>query len=234
MKLKGQVFVITGGFGTLGRAVGIAAARQGASIALIDNAPSPDPAVLPEALRDALLVGNADLSSFEVASRALDSVIFRYKAIDVLANIAGAFRWQTLEEGGVDVWDLLYSINLKTAVATSKAVLPHLKTRGGGRIINIGASAAAKAGAGMGAYAAAKAGVVKLTESLAQEVKDLGITVNAVLPTVIDTPANRADMPNDDFSRWVSPNALADVIIFLASTEARAVSGASISVPGRV
>ena len=120
-------------------------------------------------------------------------------------------------------------------MSTSRAALPHLIKRGGGRIVNIGAGAAAtKAGAGMGAYTASKAGVAKLTESLAEEVKDRGVTVNALLPSIIDTPANRADMPNADFSRWVAPRAIADVILFLLSDQASAVTGALIPVSGRV
>jgi len=148
--------------------------------------------------------------------------------------VAGAFRWQTVADGDLGNWDLLYTVNLRTAVVASKAALPYLRARGGGRIINVGAAAAAKAGKGMGAYAAAKAGVAKLTESLAEEVKDQGINVNAVLPSIIDTPANRADMATADFSRWVTPKALADVILFLASDAARAVTGALLPVAGRV
>ena len=110
----------------------------------------------------------------------------------------------------------LYSINLKTALCACKAALSHLPPDHG-RIINVGAAATAKAGTGMGAYTASKAGVAKLTEALAEELKDKGINVNAVLPTIIDTPANRADMPKADFTRWVDPQALADVIVFLSS-----------------
>jgi NAD(P)-dependent dehydrogenase (short-subunit alcohol dehydrogenase family) len=139
-----------------------------------------------------------------------------------------------LEQGDLGTWDLLYRVNLRSAVSASRAALPHLLKRGGGRIVNIGAGAATKAGAGMGAYAASKAGVAKLTEALAEELKDRAITVNAVLPSIIDTPANRADMPTADFSRWVTPQAIANVIVFLLSDQASAVTGASISVPGRV
>jgi NAD(P)-dependent dehydrogenase (short-subunit alcohol dehydrogenase family) len=127
----------------------------------------------------------------------------------------------------------MYAINLKTAVCACKAALAHLPADGG-RIVNVGAAATAKAGTGMGAYAASKAGVAKLTEALAEELKDKGINVNAVLPTVIDTPANRADMPKADFTRWVDPRALADVIVFLSSHAARAITGASILVAGKV
>jgi NAD(P)-dependent dehydrogenase (short-subunit alcohol dehydrogenase family) len=234
MKLAGKVVVVTGGFGTLGLAVANAAANQGASVALIDRAPAPNATTLPKALSNALLLGEVDLSSLAAAETALGAAVAKFGGVDVLANIAGAFRWQTLEGGSLDTWDFLYNVNVKTAAAASKAVLPHLVKRGGGRIINVGAGAAAKAGAGMGAYTASKAGVAKLTESLAEEVKDQGITVNAVLPSIIDTAPNRADMPTADFTRWVTPDALADVIVFLASDEARAITGASIPVSGRV
>jgi NAD(P)-dependent dehydrogenase (short-subunit alcohol dehydrogenase family) len=128
----------------------------------------------------------------------------------------------------------MYAMNLRTAVASSSAALPHLLARGGGRIVNVGAQAASKAGLGMAAYAASKSGVARLTESMAEEFKDRGITVNAVLPSIIDTPTNRADMPDADFSRWVKPAQLAAVIAFLISDEATAISGACLPVSGRV
>jgi len=164
----------------------------------------------------------------------MDTVASRFGRIDVLVNVAGTFRWETLADGKIDTWDLLYNVNLRTALCASKAALPHVPS-GTGRIINIGAAAAAgKAGAGMGAYTASKAGVIKLTEALAEELKDKSINVNSVLPSIIDTAANRADMPKADYSRWVAPAALADVILFLASDAARAITGASIPVLGRV
>jgi NAD(P)-dependent dehydrogenase (short-subunit alcohol dehydrogenase family) len=232
MKLSGKVIAVTGGFGNLGIALGTAANEAGAQLALIDRADAPTASKLPAPLSSALLLGNVDLTSFAAAQQALAAVTQRFGGLDILANVAGAFRWQTLADGDLATWDLLYAVNLKTAVVTSKAALPHL--RGGGRIINVAAVAAGKAGAGMGPYTAAKAGVAKLTESLAEELKDRGINVNAVLPSIIDTPANRADMPNADFSRWVTPEALADVILFLASDAARAITGALLPVSGRV
>jgi NAD(P)-dependent dehydrogenase (short-subunit alcohol dehydrogenase family) len=234
MKLTGKVMAITGGFGNLGIAVGVAAIEANAQVALIDRAQAPTASKLPAALSSALLLGNVDLASFEAAQQALAAVTQRFGGLDILANIAGGFRWQTLADGDIANWDLLYTLNLKTAVVTSKAALPHLRARGGGRIVNVGAAAAGKAGKGMGAYTAAKAGVAKLTESLAEEMKEHGINVNAVLPTIIDTPPNRADMPTADFSRWVTPQALADVILFMASDAARAVTGALLPVSGRV
>ncbi|HWU79469.1 MAG TPA: SDR family oxidoreductase, partial [Caulobacter sp.] len=130
-------------------------------------------------------------------------------------------------------WERLHRLNLMTALNASKAALPHLVARGAGRIVNVGANGAVKAATGMGAYAASKAGVHRLTEALAEEYKGR-VTVNAVLPSIIDTPVNRADMPDADFATWVSPEELAAVILFLASSEASAVTGALLPVVGRV
>jgi NAD(P)-dependent dehydrogenase (short-subunit alcohol dehydrogenase family) len=152
--------------------------------------------------------------------------------VDVLVNIAGGFRWETLREGDIETWNLLYRMNLVTAVNMCRAVIPVL-TKGRGRIINIGAGAALKAASGMGSYAASKAGVHRLTEALAEELKGEA-TVNALLPSIIDTPQNRADMPQANFSAWVQPAELASVILFLASAEAGAITGALIPVNGRV
>ena len=128
----------------------------------------------------------------------------------------------------------MFAVNLKSALFTSRAAIPFLRQSQQGRIINIGANAALKAGAGMGAYTASKSGLHRLTESLAEELKAVGITVNAVLPSVIDTPANRADMPKADFTTWVTPRALAEVILFLASDAGAPITGALLPVTGRV
>lgn len=229
MQLDQQVIAVTGGFGNLGMAVGAALVAQGAKLALIDHAATPASA----APVDALLLGGVDLSSFDAAMAAMNTIGKKFDRLDGLVNIAGTFRWETLEQGNLDTWDALYNINLKTAAAASKAALP-LLLAGGGSIVNIGAAAAARAGAGMGAYAASKSGVARLTEALAEEVKDRGVRVNAVLPSIIDTPQNRAQMTDADFSRWVTPQAIADVIVFLLSVQARAITGALIPVTGRV
>jgi len=170
----------------------------------------------------------------EATRRVMAATAMRFGTLDVLVNIAGGFQWEKLEDGDPETWDQLYAMNLRTAVVCCKAALPAMLERGAGRIVNIGAAAAvARAGAGMGAYTASKAGVLRLTESLSEELKDRGITVNAILPGTIDTARNRADMPDADFSRWVAPEAIADVILFLASEAARAVTGAAIPVLGR-
>jgi NAD(P)-dependent dehydrogenase (short-subunit alcohol dehydrogenase family) len=141
---------------------------------------------------------------------------------------------ETIEKGSVDTWDRLYAINVRTALIASQAALPHLVARGRGSIVYVGAHAAGQAGLGMGAYAASKSGVARLTEAMAEEFKDRGITVNAVLPSILDTPANRSEMPGADPARWVSPEALAQVIAFLLSDAAAPINGALIPVKGRV
>jgi NAD(P)-dependent dehydrogenase (short-subunit alcohol dehydrogenase family) len=152
--------------------------------------------------------------------------------IDALFNIAGGFIWRKLGDGDASAWDRMYAINLKTAVNACAAALPHL-VAAQGAIVNVGAAGAVKAGAGFGAYAAAKAGVHKLTESLAEELKGK-VRVNAVLPSILDTAQNRRDMPSADRSAWVQPDDLARVMLFLASDDARAVTGALVPVTGEV
>jgi NAD(P)-dependent dehydrogenase (short-subunit alcohol dehydrogenase family) len=234
MSPESSVVVVTGAFGALGRAVASAFANRGARLALLDVAPQP-PAAVREHLGAAPLVfGGVDLTDMEATRRVMAATVTRYGGIDVLVNVAGGFRWEKLENGDPETWDQLYAMNLRTAVVCCKAALPAMLERGRGRIINIGAgAAAARAGAGMGAYTASKAGVQRLTESLSEELKDRGITVNAILPGTIDTARNRADMPDADFGRWVAPSAIAEVIVFLASEAAAVVTGASIPVFGR-
>jgi NAD(P)-dependent dehydrogenase (short-subunit alcohol dehydrogenase family) len=180
-----------------------------------------------------LVLPGVDLSKADATQAMVAQVVARCGGLDAVVNIAGGFRWETVADGDPATWDALFTMNLKTALHVCKASLPHLLGRDGARIVNVGAGAAAKATAGMGAYAASKAGVLRLTEALADETKDRGLTVNAVLPGIIDTPANRKDMPQADFSRWVAPQALADVVAFLLSDAARAITGVGIPVTGR-
>lgn len=229
--MRDRVVVITGAGGVLGSTVARIAAERGAVVAMVDAQAIPEDrgAVGGAHMR----LGGVDLTDFAAAQRAMQSVRAQLGRLDALFNIAGGFRWQTLADGDVDVWDALYRINVKTAVNASKAALPFLVEHGRGRIVNVAALGAVKAAAGMGAYAASKAGVLKLTESLAEELKGK-VTVNAVLPSIIDTPANRKDMPDADYSKWVTPEALAAVMLFLGSDEASAVTGALVPVAGEV
>jgi NAD(P)-dependent dehydrogenase (short-subunit alcohol dehydrogenase family) len=231
--MNGRVIAITGAFGALGRAVAMEAAARGWSVAALDFADAP-PAALDAALQaNGLALGHIDLTKADDARRAIEAVVERFGRLDALINVAGGFVWQTLADGDPAAWPRMFTLNVETAANASRAALPHLIRSGSGRIVNIGAAGAIQAAAGMGAYAASKAGVHKLTESLAQETKGQ-ITVNAVLPSIIDTPANRKDMPDADFSKWVAPKALAQVLLFLASEEAGAITGALIPVTGGV
>ena len=230
--MTGRIFVITGASGVLGSAVAKAAAERGARVALIDFADHAE--VLKDCGPDALMLGGVDLTDAVAATAAIDAVADRFGGLDALINVAGGFRWETLEGGSWETWHTMFRMNVLTATNASRAAIPHLKRSDAGRIVNIGANGALKAAAGMGAYAASKAGVHKLTESLAEELKADGVTVNAVLPSIIDTPTNRADMPKADFASWVSPGELAAAILFLASEEASAVTGALLPVTGRV
>jgi NAD(P)-dependent dehydrogenase (short-subunit alcohol dehydrogenase family) len=232
--LKGKVVAVTGGYGALGRVVAATAADRGASVAALDFAPAPPDGLAERLGPDALLLGGVDLSSGERARAAIANVVAKFGRLDALINIAGGFVWEKGEGGDAASWDRLFAINLKTALHASQAAIPHLLAGGAGRIVNVGAISAVKAAAGMGPYAASKGAVHRLTESLAEELKNRGVTVNAVLPSIIDTPANRADMPGAAFDRWLAPADLAAVILFLASDEAKAVTGALIPVAGGV
>ena len=225
--MQGKTIVITGAFGGLGRVVSKRAAERGAHVGMIDYAPAPA-----EFTADKLAFGGVDITDLAAATRVMQSVREQTGRIDALLNIAGGFVWQTIADGDAAAWDRMFALNVKTALCASKAALPHL-IEAKGAIVNVGAYGAVKAAAGMGAYAASKQGVMKLTESLAEELKGK-VRVNAVLPSTIDTPANRKDMPKADFSAWVTPDELANVMLYLASDEASAVTGALIPVMGRV
>lgn len=226
--MTGRVVVVTGGFGVLGQATVKAALAAGLQVAAIDHAPVPTEA------GDILALGGVDLTDPAQATRAMDAVVERFGRLDALLNIAGGFVWQTTADGDPATWERLYRLNVLTALHASRAALPHLKASGAGRIVNVGANGAVRAAAGMGAYAASKAGVHRLTEGLAEELKGGGVTVNAVLPSILDTAANRADMPDAHFAAWVQPADLAAVMLFLASPAAGAVTGALIPVTGGV
>ena len=230
--MSGRVYAITGAFGALGNAVAKAAAAKGARLALIDFAPTPPPGS--PSGEDVLALGGIDLTSPASAQSAVDAVVKKFGGLDVLINVAGGFRWELHEGGDPETWSKLFLMNVQTAANTSRAALAALKASASGRIVNVGANGAVKAATGMGPYAASKAGVHKLTEALAEELKATGVTVNAVLPSILDTEVNRADMPDADFSAWVKPEDVAAVILFLACEEARAVTGALVPVTGRV
>lgn len=222
-----RVIAITGGHGELGRAVVAAALGQGWRVAIIDHATGQS------APAGTLELGGVDLTDAAAAAEAITAVVGKFGRLDALLNIAGGFVWQTLDDDR-PAWDRMFALNLTTALNTCRAALPYLKQSDEGRIVNVGATGALKSAAGMGAYAGSKSAVHRLTESLAEELKSTAVTVNAVLPSILDTPQNRADMPDADPALWVAPADLAAVMLFLASPQARAITGALIPVTGRV
>lgn len=226
--LASRRVLVTGGLGALGRAVGRLLAERGARVVLLDLASA-------QAVDGmAGVLGGVDLGDEAATDRAVAEAARLMGGVDALVNIAGGFRWEKLDGGSLATWDAMYQMNLRSAVAASRAALPRLRAASPAAIVNVGALAAVKAGVGMAAYAASKAGVARLTEALAEELKDEAVRVNAVLPSILDTPANRADMPDADPSRWVSGPQLAAVVAFLLSDDAAAVTGACIPVAGRV
>jgi NAD(P)-dependent dehydrogenase (short-subunit alcohol dehydrogenase family) len=233
-KTSRRVAVITGGFGALGQVVAAAALERGFDVALPAHTREPPAGLAQKLGPNALLLSGVDLADEAAATKAMAAVTSRFGHIDALLNIAGGFRWIKIEDSHATDFETLFRMNLQTAVNAVRAALPALKASPAGRIVNVGALSAEKAAAGMGPYAASKAAVHRLTEALAEELKDAGVAVNAVLPSIIDTAQNRADMPKADFSRWVAPADLAEVMLFLASEKAKAVTGALIAVRGRV
>jgi NAD(P)-dependent dehydrogenase (short-subunit alcohol dehydrogenase family) len=227
--------IVTGAAGALGSAVARAFRRAGGRVALIDRDL--------QGLQDlcASLGGDAgcyacvgDLMDESSVAAMVAEIFSRFGRIDVLVNVAGGFSMgPAVHETPSATWDFMLGLNARTVFLMSRAVVPHMLARRSGKIVNVAARAALEGKAKMAAYVASKSAVIRLTESMAAELKDAGIQVNCILPGTIDTPRNRIDMPNADYSRWVPPEALADVILFLASEAARAVTGAAVPVYGR-
>ena len=226
--MQGKIVVVTGASGALGRVVAASALAKGAKVAVIDHAAS---AI--KATAERIELGGIDLTDAAEAKKAIDAAATHFGKLDALINAAGGFAFETVLDGEPKIWRRMYDLNVLTALNACRSAIPHLVKSKAARIINVGAMGALQAGAGMGPYAASKAGVHRLTEALAAEWKGK-ITVNAVLPSIIDTAANRASMPDADFATWVRPEELAEVILFLASDAASAVTGTLLPVKGRV
>ena len=230
-----KVAIVTGAAGNLGGAVARAFANQGARLALVDL----DPQAI-ERTRQGLPAGcesaafPTDLMDAQAVEAMASAVAAHYGRVDILANIAGGFTMgPPVHETPDKDWELMLNLNARTVFYCCRAVVPRMLASGGGRIVNVSARAATRGVGHMGPYCTSKAAVITLTEALADELKEQGINVNCVLPGTLDTPQNRAAMPDQDPSRWVPLEALADVILFLASDAARAVSGAAVPVYGR-
>jgi len=220
-----RTVVLTGASGNLGRAVAAAFTDAGANVVLLDLKPPSD-----SAKQIFIQTNLLDPQSVQAAA---DTILQRFGRVDVLCNLAGGFRMGApVHETSPQDWDFLFNLNARTVLHAAKAFVPAMLKSGGGKIVNVGAYAAQKGAARMGAYIASKSAVIRLTETMAAELREQNINVNCVLPTIIDTPENRAAMPDADARKWVAPQDLAAVVLFLASDSARAIHGAALPVTG--
>ncbi len=232
MSFKGQTVMITGAAGNLGQAVSAAFAAGGANLVLLDLNEDALAKVATAGAGD-VLRRRVDLGDSASVDAAVEAATARFGRIDALCNLAGGFHMgEKVHEIPADKWDFMMELNAGSVLRMCQAVVPRMLKAGGGRIVNIGAFSALSGKAEMAAYVAAKSAVIRLTESMAAELRLQHINVNCVLPSILDTPQNRAAMPKADFSRWVAPEALADVLLFLCSPAARAIHGAAIPVVG--
>ncbi len=236
MRLKNRIAIITGGTGALGRAVVSAFIDEGAKVVctyIIDEELSHYSSSLTENQRSNLVFVQADVTKEKSVAEVVQRTLERFGRVDVLVNIVGGFTYAKIIDTDEKTWDSMMNINLKSTFLCSKAVLPQMIKQNYGKIINVSSRPGLKGSSGVGAYAASKAAVMNLTETIADEVGDYEINVNAILPSTIDTPANRNSMPDADFSKWVKPEEIARVITFLASDDSRSISGAGIPVYGK-
>lgn len=234
-----KVVVITGAVGNLGRAVARAFQRDGAHLVLLDRGTGRLEREFPDLAGgdDHLLIDGVELGRAHEDSlrRVVQSARSRFGRLDVLVNTIGAWRGgSSVLEAPLSDWEFLYTANLQSTLVACRAVVPHLVELGGGLVVNVAARSGLVGTAGSAAYCASKSAVLRLTEALSDEVRGTGVRVNAVLPSTIDTPQNRGAMPGVGAAGWVEPDAIADVILFLASPAARAVHGAAIPVYGAI
>ncbi len=227
-----RTVVITGAAGNLGRAVAAAFAGRGARLALFDVTEAALEEAYPGAA-EGRVKRAVDLLDGGAVATAVADIAENLGGPHVLCALVGGFHMgEPVHETPMDKWELMLDLNTRTLINTVHGVVPHMLNAGGGKIVTVGAGAARQGMAQMGVYAAAKSAVIRLTESMAAELRDQGINVNCVLPSIIDTPQNRAAMPKADPTRWVSPEKLAAVIAFLASDDASAINGAAVPVAG--
>ena len=232
---KDRVVVVSGAAGNLGAAVSHAFASSGSKTGLLDRRPGRLQEVCGQLADDPshLLIGNVDMTDQESVEDSIQQVVDTHGRVDILINTIGGFRGgDPVHETSLEDWDFMFNLNTRSVFLACRAAVPHMLKQGSGKIVNIGARPGVKGAANSAAYSGAKSAVIRLTESLSEELKDQGINVNCVLPGHVDTPKNREQTPEADFSRWVSPSAVADVILFLASDQANAIHGSCIPAYG--
>jgi len=234
--LKDKVMIITGASGNLGRAVAACVQAQGVRMVLVERSAEHLKAAYgePKGSDQYWLAGNVDMTDPKAVNAMAAEAHKRFGRLDGLVNTVGGFRGgKPVHEADLAEWDFMYDINVRTALHACRAVIPYMLSAQRGRIINIASRNAFQGSPNYAAYSAAKTAVLRLTESLAGELKTRGINVNCIVPGTIDTPQNREAMPKADFSTWVPPEDIANVIVFLLSDEARSVTGTAVPVYGR-
>jgi NAD(P)-dependent dehydrogenase (short-subunit alcohol dehydrogenase family) len=230
-----QVVMISGAVGNLGQVVARSFQACGAKLALVDRGEDRLKETFPDLVNSAdyLLVNCADLMDEGAVEESVAESLQHFSRIDVLVNTVGGFRaGSPLHETPIETWDFLHNLNARSVFIACKKVIPHMLKQGSGKIINLAARPGLEGQAGMAAYSASKAAVFRLTESMAKELKDQGINVNCIIPGTIDTSANRSANPDADFSTWVTPESLSEVILFLSCSASRDIHGAAIPVYG--
>ena len=234
--LKDKVMIITGAAGNLGRAVAACVQAQGARMVLVERSVEHLKAAYGE-LKGSdqhWLAGDVDMTDPKAVNAMAAEAHKRFGRLDGLVNTVGGFRGgKPVHEADLAEWDFMYDINVRTALHACRAVIPYMLQAQRGRIVNVASRNAFQGSPNYAAYSAAKTAVLRLTESLAGELKTRGINVNCIVPGTIDTPQNREAMPKADTARWVTPEAIADVFLFLASPASRSITGASIPVTGK-
>ncbi len=234
-KLEGKVAIITGGTGGLGKSVVIEFLSQGASV-ICPYYYEDDLKIMTDLMDKYpknLVVVKGNVTKEKPIVKIVKNIVIRFKKVDILVNLVGGFKAGNIIKTEIDTLEKLFNLNLLSSFVCCKAVTPQMIKQKKGKIINIAAKPALKGASGITAYAATKAGVLNLTESLADELLKHNINVNVILPGTIDTPANRKSMPNSTFKNWVKPEELAKVLVFLASKDSDPISGAAIPVYGR-
>lgn len=228
-----RVVIVTGAAGSLGGAVVRAFQSAGAKLTLVDRAADRLGRMYSDLgdSADYFFAHSVDLTSADDVRSMVEKTVGHFGQVDVLVNTAGGYRAGTpVHETPLETWDFMLNLNARSVFLTSRAVIPFMLQAGYGKIVSVAARTALQGRANMAAYSVSKSAVVRLTESMAAELRRGGINVNCVLPGTIDTPDNRQSMPDADYSRWVSPEAIAEVIMFLASDSASTLNGVAIPV----
>ena len=234
---QGKVVLVTGGTGGLGREVSMSFLKSNADVVITHVSDRDMPqleSTLGDLMKKVMLV-KTDISDEAQVEKAVSDIVKKYGRIDILINVVGGYLGgkKVTEMTGKE-WDLMMNLNLKTTFLISKHVVTQMVKQGSGKVVHVAARLGLKGVAGNSAYCASKSGLIRLVESLSDEVKDKNINVNCILPSIIDTGANRKDMPDADFSKWVKPSEIAQVMLFLASDDSRSVHGSAMPVYGLV